>query len=160
MIANLLKSNILIPLTLFFVIIVSCSPVEVTIIEPAPVEPAPNWIDSIAGKWSGICAHAYRHDVQGQLVTDRDTSFSSMLEIVKIDSTLFSITGCGTKPATWGNYLFPEDLPTDTVLHFTYHVSSMSWNLDINIKDRIITTSHVIVSGGPYFESWSGYWKF
>jgi hypothetical protein len=123
-----------------------------------PMPPPENTIfDTLFAKHTGVCFY-YRKQLDTG-AEQFDTTANSELDMTRIDSTWYNISGCATYNLVKHYY---EDWDVnDTIVGYDYYQGSNHWSLEINLIERSIVAEHVYTPGGAlYFERYKGIWEF
>lgn len=120
--------------------------------------PPPSLLDSIFGEHTGVCYY-YRKQLDTGVETF-DTTFGSIIDIQRVDSTWIRATGCASPGSS-----APWHLPVgsaDTLYMFSTYYGSNHYTMNIDLIERTITTSYYFtaVPFAPWFEKYDGKWEF
>lgn len=108
-------------------------------IDPTPIDPTPIGIaNQIAGTWEGIgYAYGQYYNVDTHTTSPySDTTNNTTISITALDDSTVTITGYGAFPWAYEVLLFPGD----SIAKYHNHFSNYTWELEVNVNSKKITT--------------------
>ena len=141
------------------IVVFSCKKSDpATMTDPGTGNPPASIFDTIFGTHQGTCYYYRKTFSTG--TEQFDTIPNSTLELTKLDSMWYSISGCATYD--YVKHIHEGWSATDTVVGYEYFQGGNHWTLKIDLLQHTILAEHVFIPGtsSPYYEKYTGKWDF